>query len=126
MIRLYIRVLELLGKESRLGWFLAIANLALAVAQFAEPVLFGRIIDVLSGKQSTDTLFGAAITSPWPLLGAWVAFGLFTIVCSAFVALQADRLAHRQRQAVLTSYFEHIMQIAADLPQRHAFRPAMR
>jgi ATP-binding cassette subfamily B protein len=111
LIRLYIRVLELLGKESRLGWFLAIANLALAVAQFAEPVLFGRIIDVLSGKQSTDTLFGAAITSPWPLLGAWVAFGLFTIVCSAFVALQADRLAHRQRQAVLTSYFEHIMQL---------------
>ncbi|TXJ23400.1 MAG: glucan ABC transporter ATP-binding protein/ permease [Afipia sp.] len=110
MIRLYIRVLELLGKEARLGWFLAVANLALAVAQFAEPVLFGRIIDVLSGKQSTDTLFGA-ITSPWPLLGAWVAFGLFTIICSAFVALQADRLAHRQRQAVLTSYFEHIMQL---------------
>ncbi|EKS32637.1 beta-(1-2)glucan export ATP-binding/permease NdvA [Afipia clevelandensis ATCC 49720] len=110
MIRLYIRVLELLGKESRLGWFLAVANLALAVAQFAEPVLFGRIIDVLSGKQSTDTLFGA-ITSPWPLLGAWVAFGLFTIICSAFVALQADRLAHRQRQAVLTGYFEHIMQL---------------
>ncbi len=110
MIRLYIRVLELLGKEARLGWFLAVANLALAVAQFAEPVLFGRIIDVLSGKQSTDTLFGT-ITSPWPLLGAWVAFGLFTIICSAFVALQADRLAHRQRQAVLTSYFEHIMQL---------------
>jgi ATP-binding cassette subfamily B protein len=110
LIRLYIRVLELLGKEARLGWFLAVANLALAVAQFAEPVLFGRIIDVLSGKQSTDTLFGT-ITSPWPLLGAWVAFGLFTIICSAFVALQADRLAHRQRQAVLTSYFEHIMQL---------------
>ena len=110
MIRLYVRVLELLGKEARLGWFLAAANLMLAVAQFAEPVLFGRIIDVLSGKPSTDTQFGA-ITSPWPLLGAWVAFGLFTIVCSAFVALQADRLAHRQRQAVLTDYFEHIMQL---------------
>ncbi|WP_024576895.1 MULTISPECIES: glucan ABC transporter ATP-binding protein/ permease [unclassified Afipia] len=110
MIRLYVRVLELLGKEARLGWFLAVANLLLAVAQFAEPVLFGRIIDVLSGKPSPDTLFGA-ITSPWPLLGAWVAFGLFTIICSAFVALQADRLAHRQRQAVLTGYFEHIMQL---------------
>ena len=73
MIRLYVRVLELLGKEARLGWFLAVANLLLAVAQFAEPVLFGRIIDVLSGKPSPDTLFGV-ITSPWPLLGAWVAF----------------------------------------------------
>jgi ATP-binding cassette subfamily B protein len=111
LIRLYVRVLELLGKEARLGWFLAGANLLLAVAQFAEPVLFGRIIDVLSGKPMTDTLFGTAISSPWPLLGAWVAFGLFTIVCSAFVALQADRLAHRQRQAVLTGYFEHIMQL---------------
>ncbi|MDZ4368927.1 MAG: glucan ABC transporter ATP-binding protein/ permease [Afipia sp.] len=110
MIRLYVRVLELLGKEARLGWFLAAANLMLAVAQFAEPVLFGRIIDVLSGKPSTDTIFGT-ITSPWVLLGAWVAFGLFTIVCGAFVALHADRLAHRQRQAVLTDYFEHIMQL---------------
>jgi len=27
------------------------------------------------------------------------------------VALHADRLAHRQRQAVLTDYFEHIMQL---------------
>ncbi|CAN5362505.1 glucan ABC transporter ATP-binding protein/ permease [soil metagenome] len=111
MIRLYVRVLELLGKEARLGWFLAAANLALAVAQFAEPVLFGRIIDMLSGKPNTDTLFGNAITSPWPLLGAWVAFGLFTILCGAVVALNADRLAHRQRQAVLTGYFEHIMQL---------------
>src|ERR1035441_6006881 len=32
------------------------------------------------------------------------------MVCAG-VALHADRLAHRQRQAVLTSYFEHIMQL---------------
>ncbi|HEX7789969.1 MAG TPA: glucan ABC transporter ATP-binding protein/ permease, partial [Afipia sp.] len=115
MIRLYVRVLELLGKEARLGWLLAAANLLLAVAQFAEPVLFGRIIDVLSGKPGPDTLFGA-ITSPWPLLGAWVAFGLFTIACSAVVALHADRLAHRQRQTVLTDYFEHIMQLPLTFP----------
>ena len=50
MLRLYTRVLELLGKEARLGWILAGANLLLAGAQFAEPVLFGRIIDVLSGN----------------------------------------------------------------------------
>ncbi len=50
LFRLYARVLELLGKEARLGWILAGANLLLAAAQFAEPVLFGRIVDVLSGK----------------------------------------------------------------------------
>jgi ATP-binding cassette, subfamily B, beta-glucan exporter len=103
LLRLYIRVLELLGKEARLGWILAGANLLFAAAQFAEPVLFGRIVDTLSGKSVNG--------SAWPLLGAWAAFGLFTIVSGAWVALQADRLAHRQRQVVLSSYFEHILQL---------------
>jgi len=110
MIKLYIRVLDLLGREKRLAWLVAVANLMLAGAQFAEPVLFGRIIDVLT-KSPASGAAPADATSPWPLLAAWVAFGLFTIVCGAIVALQADRLAHRQRQAVLTDYFEHIMQL---------------
>ncbi len=110
LLRLYTRVLELLGREARLGWILAGANLLLAGAQFAEPVLFGRIIDVLSGQPSTGPLTAGG-TSPWPLLAAWAAFGLFTILCGVIVALHADRLSHRQRQAVLTSYFEHIMQL---------------
>ena len=33
------------------------------------------------------------------------------IVAGATIALHADRLAHRQRQAVLTSYVEHILQL---------------
>ena len=106
LLRLYARVLEQLGKEARLGWILAFANLLLAGAQFAEPVLFGRIVDVLSAKPGP-----AGSSSAWPLLLAWAAFGLFTIVCSAAVALHADRLAHRQRQVVLSSYFEHILQL---------------
>ena len=102
LLRLYTRVLDLLGKEARLGWILAVANLLLAASQFAEPVLFGRIVDALSGKSNG---------SAWPLLAAWAAFGLFTIGMSAIVALHADRLAHRQRQVVLANYFEHIMQL---------------
>src|ERR1700738_2636443 len=54
LLRLYTRVLKLLGKEARLGWILATSNLLLAGAQFAEPVLFGRIVDVLSGKAPAD------------------------------------------------------------------------
>src|SRR5215207_6856855 len=104
-IILYKRVLELLGREIRLAWILAVANLLLATAQFAEPVLFGRIIDLLSSTKSSTT------QSPWPLLLAWVGFGLFTIICNVIVALHADRLSHRQRQVVLADYFEHIMQL---------------
>jgi ATP-binding cassette, subfamily B, beta-glucan exporter len=108
LLRLYMRVLDLLGREARLGWILAGANLLLAGAQFAEPVLFGRIVDVLSGKPSGGPL---GSSSAWPLLAAWAGFGLFTILCNAVVALHADRLAHRQRQVVLSSYFEHILQL---------------
>src|ERR1700722_11824928 len=51
-IRLYLRVFSMLGPEKRLGVVLALANVLLAAAQFAEPVLFGRIIDALIGSQT--------------------------------------------------------------------------
>jgi ATP-binding cassette subfamily B protein len=109
LLHLYARVLGLLGPEKRLGIYLAVANFALAGAMFAEPVLFGRIIDALAGAQAKGT------TAAWPdlikLMAAWVAFGLFTIVVGVTVALYADRLAHRRRQAVLTGFFEHVLQL---------------
>ena len=84
-------------------------EVALAAAQFAEPVLFGRIIDSLAHVQGR----GRALS--WshllPLVAAWVGFGLFMIVCGALVALYADRLAHRRRQAVLSEFFEHVLQL---------------
>jgi ATP-binding cassette, subfamily B, beta-glucan exporter len=108
-LRLYGRVLSELGPEAKLGWLLAFSNIALAVAQFAEPVLLGRIIDTLSNAQAK------AVAPAWselaPLLAAWAAFGLFTIGASVVVALYADRLAHRRRHAVLTDYFEHVLQL---------------
>jgi ATP-binding cassette, subfamily B, beta-glucan exporter len=108
-VLLYARVLKMLGPQARLGWLLACANLALAAANFAEPVLLGRIIDALASAQASGTL------PSWPrlfgLIAAWIGFGLFTIGCGALVALYADRLAHRRRHAVLTSYFEHVLQL---------------
>jgi ATP-binding cassette, subfamily B, beta-glucan exporter len=108
-VTLYTRVLGLLGPEARLGWVLAIANVALAAAQFAEPVLFGKIIDTLVRAQAASRL--PTLTELTPLLAAWVGFGLFTIGCSVLVALHADRLAHRRKQGVLTDYFEHLLQL---------------
>src|SRR6202171_4260709 len=108
LLRLYTRVLELLRKEARVGCILAGANLLLAGAQFPEPVLFGRIVDVLTGKPSTDPL---GSSSAWPLLAAWAAFGLFTIGWSAAGALHADRLAARPRPGGPTHYFDHTTQL---------------
>src|SRR6185369_8411320 len=101
-VRLYLRVLEQLGSDRRLAWILAFANVALALAQFAEPVLFGRVINLLAGAQANSA------SADWEtlsyLLIAWVAFGLFTSPIGTWVALYADRLSHRRRSLVLTDY----------------------
>ncbi|MGN6462760.1 MAG: glucan ABC transporter ATP-binding protein/ permease [Pseudolabrys sp.] len=109
MLHLYVRVLALLGEQVMLGWILAVANVALALAQFAEPVLFGRIIDALAGAKASESSVWLPVLLP--LVAAWVGFGLFTIICGALVALYADRLAHRRRHAVLSNYFEHVIQL---------------
>jgi ATP-binding cassette, subfamily B, beta-glucan exporter len=108
-LRIYLRVLDLLAPEARLAGTLALANIALAVAQFVEPVLFGHIIDVLSGVLPTG--IGPAARVLAPLIGAWVGFGMFIIVAAASVAWFADRLAHRRRNLVLADFFEHVLQL---------------
>jgi ATP-binding cassette, subfamily B, beta-glucan exporter len=108
-LRVYLRVLELLAAEASLAATLALANIALAVALFIEPVLFGRIVDTLSGPLPRDP--GAAGLALAPLIGIWVIFGLFIIVASTLVAWFADRLAHRRRNIVLADFFEHVLQL---------------
>src|SRR6185369_3405512 len=108
-VGLYVRVLRMLGTEARLGWILAVANLALAGALFVEPILFGSIIDTLANSQSR------AANLDWNrlllLLGAWVGFALFSILAGTLISLHADRLSHRQYQVVRTTFFEHVLQL---------------
>ena len=106
---LYKRVLRQLGPDQRTGWGLAITNVCLAITLFAEPILFGRVIDTLSksATQSTAQLWDRVA----PLLLAWSGFGLFTIAAGASIALLSDRLAHRRRHAVLADYFEHVLHL---------------
>jgi ATP-binding cassette subfamily B protein len=108
-LRIYLRVLDLLAPEARLAGTLALANIALAVAQFIEPVLFGHIIDALSGALPAGMWPAAHVLAP--LIGAWVGFGLFIIGAAALVAWFADRLAHRRRNLVLADFFEHVLQL---------------
>jgi ATP-binding cassette subfamily B protein len=110
VIAVYFRVLAQLRPEARLAGGLVAANLAVATAQFAEPMLFGRVIDVLTTAQAAGRRL--AWTDLLPLLAAWAGFGLFSIAASVLVALHADRLAHRRRLAVMAAYFEHVL----DLP----------
>jgi ATP-binding cassette, subfamily B, beta-glucan exporter len=107
--RLYARAFSLLSATKGAAIALVLANVLVAASQFAEPVLLGRIVDALTAGG------GAGAPPSWarlaPLLGAWVAFGLFTIAAGVIVALNADRLSHRRRLAVMASYFEHVLHL---------------
>jgi ATP-binding cassette subfamily B protein len=108
-LQVYARALAKLGPDSSLGWLLALANVAVTVALFAEPVLFGSVINVLAVAQADSA--SADWAKLWWLVLAWASLGVFTIVCGTLIALAADRLAHRRRLAVLSSYFEHVLQL---------------
>ncbi len=108
-LRLYARVLAQLRPVKGLAGALVVANLALASAQFAEPLLYGKVIDRLAGAQAAGAAPLWADLAPW--LAAWAGFGLFSIVAGIGVALHADRLAHRQRVGVMATYFEHVLHL---------------
>ena len=109
MFKIYWRALRFLGEETNLALLLAVANLALAAAQFAEPVLFGRVVDRLSAPRTPESPLH--FSDLLPLLAAWAGFGLFSIVAGVLVALYADRLAHRRRLAAMAVYFEHVLHL---------------
>lgn len=75
-----------------------VANIVLAVITIAEPILFGRIIDAISGKGDVT-----------PILIAWAGFGVFNTVAYVLVAREADRLAHERRASLLTEAFGRII-----------------
>ncbi len=107
--RTYARAFQMLGPERKLGVFLAAANVGLAAAQFAEPVLFGRVIDALVGAQAANRTPSFSELSY--LLAIWAGFGLFSIVTAVLLAMHADRLSHRRRLAIITNYFGHVLHL---------------
>ncbi len=108
-IKVYARVLGLLRAEAGVALALAIANLAIAGFQFLEPMLFGRVIDLLSRSTSLtrDALWSQAVR----LLGAWAGVGLASIAAGILVALCADRLAHRRRLDVMGRLHAHVLSL---------------
>jgi ATP-binding cassette subfamily B protein len=108
-LSLYARVLGRLADARARAVALALANLALACAQFAEPLLYGHVIDRLAQAQAAAAPPLWADLAPW--LAAWAGFGLFSIVAGVVTALYADRLAHRERVAVMAAYFERALSL---------------
>src|SRR5262245_10326946 len=106
MLRTYARVLGQLRARRRLANALLLGNLLLAIARFAEPLLLGRVVDALA-HPAQPLRFAQLL----PLIGAWLGFGLVSIVGGVTVAFHADVLSHRLRLSVIAHYFEHVLSL---------------
>ena len=108
-IRLYGRVLALLAADRFVALGLGFAAFALAGLSFLEPVLFGRVVDLLSRSERlpAEALWAEAFA----LLALWGAVGLSAIGANVAVALLSDRMAHRNRLVVMGRYFQHVLSL---------------
>ena len=108
-INVYTRVLGLLKADRWIAIGLVFGNLLVIGLQFAEPVLFGHVINLLtlSGTISRALLMSKAEI----ILGIWAAIGLTGIIASVTVASRAERLAHRNRMTAMARYFRHVLSL---------------
>ena len=108
-IRLYGRVIAVLGRDRRIAALLMAANLLVAALVFIEPVLFGRVIEMLMGAASRPAaeLWRDAIL----LLGTWAVVGMAGIAANIAASLQSERLAHRNRLFSMRRFYEHVLSL---------------
>jgi glucan exporter ATP-binding protein len=107
--KVYRRALAALGGDRRLAVMLVFANVLVAGLQFLDPLLFGRVIGLLtrSDQMQPDTLWAQAVQ----LLGIWFAVGAGAILASIAVALHSERMAHRNRLQIMNRYFGHVLSL---------------
>ncbi|MDE8345657.1 MAG: glucan ABC transporter ATP-binding protein/ permease [Acidocella sp.] len=108
-LRIYMRVLGLLAPERGLALGLVLANFLVIALQFAEPVLFGRVINLLT--QSGAMTGRSVISGAEILLGLWAGIGIVGIGANIILAVQAERLAHRNRLAAMARFFSHVLSL---------------
>ena len=109
LIRIYGRVLSMLGGDKRLAVVLGVANIALAGLQFLDPVLFGRVIGLLSNsdRMPRSVLWQTAGT----LIAIWVVVAACSIGANIATVVHAERMAHRNRLKVMSRYFAHVLSL---------------
>lgn len=109
VLRVYRRVLTSLGGDMRLAALLGLANVLVAGLTFLDPILFGRVIGLLSQSDQVQpqALWAHAVL----LIGIWLSVGGTGIVASMVTVLHAERMAHRNRLTIMNRYFGHVLSL---------------
>jgi ATP-binding cassette subfamily B protein len=109
LMRVYGRVLAMLAQNRRALVLLFAGNCGVAAMQFLDPLLFGRVIGLLS--QSDTMPHEALFAQGGRLVCVWVAIGLAGILVNIAVAVGAERLAHRTRLGAISRCFDHVLHL---------------
>lgn len=92
----------LFTKRRILPW-LILGNFFLAILQFIDPLLFGKVIGLLAAGADFSAITG------W--IGLWALVGLGGIGASMMIAWRADRLAHRIRLEAMARFYDHALSL---------------
>ena len=108
-IKIYRQALAVLRSDKRLAIMLGAANIIVAGLQFLDPVLFGRVIGLLtrSDQLPSDQLWSQSAA----LLGIWFAVGASAIAANIATSLHSERMAHHNRLQVMNRYFSHVLSL---------------
>jgi len=108
-LKIYRQALAVLRHDKRLAIMLGAANVIVAGLQFLDPVLFGRVIGLLtkSDQLPPDQLWSQSAI----LLGIWFAVGAAAIGANIATALHSERMAHRNRLQIMNRYFGHVLSL---------------
>jgi ATP-binding cassette subfamily B protein len=107
MLKTYGRVITSLGGDLRMASLLGGANLVVAGLQFLDPILFGRMIELLT--HANALLPGQLWDQAVVVLGIWGGIGIIGIGANILVALFAERLAHRNRLLAMSRFYGHVL-----------------
>jgi len=107
--KVYRRAVSVLGGDRGLVVMLGCANVLVAALQFLDPLLFGRVIGLLT--RSDGMAPGALWTEAAQLLGLWFAVGAGAILANIATSLHSERMAHRNRLSIMNRYFGHVLSL---------------
>jgi len=107
--KIYHRVLASLGNDRRLAALLICANIIVAGLQFLDPVLFGRVIGMLSNSDTMPA--GAVWAQAANVLLIWFGVGAASIMANFATVIHSERMAHRNRLSIMSRYYSHVLSL---------------
>jgi len=90
-------------------FLLTSANILFVLLVLLEPIFFKEVIDILISFSDQEILDYTQLTHTLIL---WVIVGLATIALRPFVSISADRLAHKNFDKNVLSFFQHALRLS--------------